>query len=104
MFSSDVHRAKQLAGMWVTDFGICISCNAVQLIKALGNMAFTLCGSSISASDVHEPKALQPIVLRPVGSDTLFSDVQEWKHMAGMKSICAWISTLVSLLQCAKAL
>lgn len=53
---------------------------------------------------MHEPKALQPIVLRPVGSDTLFSDVQEWKHMAGMKSICAWISTLVSLLQCAKAL
>lgn len=53
---------------------------------------------------MHEPKALQPMVLRQVGSDTLFSDVQEWKHMAGMKSICAWISTLVSLLQCAKAL
>ena len=83
---------------------MCISCSAEQLINALGNIVFSLCGSSISASEVHEPKALQPIVLRPVGSDTLCSDVQEWKHMAGMKSICAWISTLVSLLQCAKAL
>ena len=42
---------------------------------------------------MHEPKALQPMVVRPVGSDTLCSDVQEWKHMAGTKSICAWIST-----------